>query len=324
MRVLITGCAGFIGSHLAERLVGDGWHVTGIDALTSYYDPAEKRANLAVLGNEPRFDFVRADIVSAPLTKLLADRPLVVHFAAQPGVRRSFGDGFDQYVHDNILATQRLLEAAAEADCPRVVYASSSSVYGEAATFPCREESTPTRPRSPYGVTKRTCEKLAEIYRGLGLSTVGLRFFTVYGPRQRPDMAIRRLCETAAGGPAFRLNGDGSQSRDFTYVDDAVRAFLLAATRDEAVGEVFNLGDADPVDLVGLAELLIEVNGGGSFRLVPFPPERRAIDIGDYFGDFAKIRERLGWTPEVPLREGLARSLEFYREHGARYWEAAA
>ncbi|MBA3417518.1 MAG: GDP-mannose 4,6-dehydratase [Geodermatophilaceae bacterium] len=313
MRVLITGCAGFIGSHLAERLVGDGWHVTGIDALTSYYDPAEKRANLAVLGNEPRFDFVRADIVSAPLTKLLADRPLVVHFAAQPGVRRSFGDGFDQYVHDNILATQRLLEAAAEADCPRVVYASSSSVYGEAATFPCREESTPTRPRSPYGVTKRTCEKLAEIYRGLGLSTVGLRFFTVYGPRQRPDMAIRRLCETAAGGPAFRLNGDGSQSRDFTYVDDAVDATVRALTAAQPA-RVLNIGGGEEASMNELIELL------GSLTGEPIVLRRGGSQIGDVQrtgADTTLARQQLGWEPSVRLADGLRATLDWVFEHRA-------
>jgi len=313
MRVLITGCAGFIGSHLAERLVGDGWHVTGIDALTSYYDPAEKRANLAVLGNEPRFDFVRADIVSAPLTKLLADRPLVVHFAAQPGVRRSFGDGFDQYVHDNILATQRLLEAAAEADCPRVVYASSSSVYGEAATFPCREESTPTRPRSPYGVTKRTCEKLAEIYRGLGLSTVGLRFFTVYGPRQRPDMAIRRLCETAAGGPAFRLNGDGSQSRDFTYVDDAVDATVRALTAAQPA-RVLNIGGGEEASMNELIELL------GSLAGEPIVLRRGGSQIGDVQrtgADTTLARQQLGWEPSVRLVDGLRATLDWVFEHRA-------
>ena len=143
-------------------------------------------------------------------------------------MRGSFGQEFDQYVHDNILATQRLFDAARETGCRRVVYASSSSVYGDASSFPCFEDTTPTRPQSPYGVTKRTCEKLADVYRGLGVEAVGMRFFTVYGPRQRPDMAIRRLCEAGSGGPAFRLNGDGTQSRDFTYVSDAVDAVVRA------------------------------------------------------------------------------------------------
>lgn len=313
MRVVITGCAGFIGSHLSERLVGDGWHVTGIDALTSYYDPAEKRANLAGLANEPRFDFIRADVVSAPLADLLADAPLVVHLAGQPGVRRSFGDGFDQYVHDNILATQRLLEAAAEADCPRVVYASSSSVYGEAATFPCREMSTPTRPRSPYGVTKRTCEKLAEIYRGLGLDAVGLRFFTVYGPRQRPDMAVRRLCETAAGGPAFRLHGDGSQSRDFTYVDDAVDATVRALTAS-APSRVLNIGGGQEASMNEIVALLEDIGGE------PIALRRGGSQIGDVLrtgADTTLARKQLGWLPTVGLHEGLSATLNWVRDRRA-------
>src|SRR6185437_15040343 len=170
-----------------------------------FYAAADKEANLAALVGERRFDLVRADVATMSLGRLLADRPLVVHLAAQPGVLGSFGTGFDQYLHDNLLATQRLFEAAAEA-------------------YPCYEDATPTRPRSPYGVTKRACEKLAEIYAGMGLPSVGMRYFTVYGPRQRPDMAIRRLCEAATGGPRFTLRGDGSQIRDFTHVDDAVDA----------------------------------------------------------------------------------------------------
>ena len=203
MRAVITGSAGFIGSTLAERLVAEGWWVTGVDSFSPFYPAADKEANLAGLVGERRFGLVRGDVATMPLDRLLADRPLVVHLAAQPGVLGSFGTGFDQYLHDNLLATQRLFEAAADAGCPRVVYASSSSVYGDAETYPCFEDSTPTRPRSPYGVTKRACEKLAEIYTRMGLPTVGMRFFTVYGPRQRPDMAIRRLCEAATGGPAL-------------------------------------------------------------------------------------------------------------------------
>lgn len=308
MRVVITGCAGFIGSHLAERLLGDGWQVTGIDALTAYYDPAEKRTNLAALQRHPDFDFVRADLVTASLSEQLADRPYVVHLAGQPGVRRSFGDGFDQYVHDNVLATQRLFEAAAEANCPRLVYASSSSVYGDADAYPCAE-TTPTRPRSPYGVTKRTGEKLADIYRGLGLDVVGLRYFTVYGPRQRPDMAIRRLCEAAAGGPAFRLHGDGSQIRDFTFVQDAVEATALALTA-VAPSPVLNVGGGHAVSMREVIALLEEIGGA------PIPVRRRVGQLGDVQrtgADTTLARRDLGWAPAVPLVDGLAASLDWGR-----------
>ena len=307
MRAVITGTAGFIGSHLAERLVAEGWHVTGVDAFTPFYEPADKEANLASLADDPRFDLVRADVVTGPLERLLADRPVVVHLAAQPGVRGSFGDGFGQYVHDNILATQRLFDAALEAGCPRVVYASSSSVYGNAPSYPCREDSTPTSPRSPYGVTKRTCEKLGDVYRGLGVETVGMRFFTVYGPRQRPDMAIRRLCEAAAGGPSFRLNGDGSQSRDFTHVADAVDATVRAMTA-ERPGSVLNIGGGEEATMTKVIETL------GSLAGAPIPVVRGASQIGDVRrtgGDTARARRQLGWSPRVPQREGLRSELEW-------------
>src|SRR5215210_9036606 len=193
-RAVVTGCAGFIGSHLSERLVAEGWDVVGVDAFTPYYDRADKLDNLGALEGARRFSLVEGDLTELDLEPLMADAPVVFHLAAQPGVRLSFGEGFARYTADNLLATQRILEAAAAAGCPRVVWASSSSVYGDAAAYPCVEDETPTAPRSPYGVTKRACEDLAAIYRGQGLSTVGLRYFTVYGPRQRPDMAMRILC----------------------------------------------------------------------------------------------------------------------------------
>ncbi len=307
MRAVITGTAGFIGSHLAERLVGDGWEVTGLDAFTAYYDPADKDANLAGLREEPRFDLIRADLVTAPLRRLLAERPLIVHLAAQPGVRGSFGDGFERYVHDNILATQRLFDAARDAGCPRVVYASSSSVYGDAATYPCVENSTPTMPRSPYGVTKRTCEKLAEVYRDLGLDAVGLRLFTVYGPRQRPDMAIRRLCEAAVGGPAFRLNGDGSQIRDFTYIDDAVDAIARSLSAD-GPGDVLNIGGDQEATMIELIEIIESLAG----RAIPV--EYAPVQLGDVRrtgGDTSRARDRLGWAPRADLRGGVRAELDW-------------
>jgi nucleoside-diphosphate-sugar epimerase len=313
MRAVITGAAGFIGSHLAERLVAEGWWVTGIDAFTDYYDAADKEANLAGLVDEPRFDLVRADVAVTPLRRLLADRPSVVHLAAQPGVRGSFGDAFSQYVHDNILATQRVFDAARAAGCRRVVYASSSSVYGNAASYPCSEVTTPTMPESPYGVTKRTCEKLAEVYRNLGLQTVGLRFFTVYGPRQRPDMAIRRLCEAAAGGPAFRLHGDGTQSRDFTYVSDAVDATVRAMDADEP-GELLNVGGGQEASMLEVISL-IETAVGRPLEVLSAPAQ--VGDVQRTGGDTARVRQ-LGWNPQVSLAEGLENEIAWVRERRAR------
>jgi UDP-glucuronate 4-epimerase len=310
MRAVITGSAGFIGSTLAERLVAEGWWVTGIDSFSPFYAAADKEANLAGLVGERRFDLVRADVATMSLDRVLADRPLVVHLAAQPGVLGSFGTGFDQYLHDNLLATQRLFEAAAEAGCPRVVYASSSSVYGDAEAYPCYEDATPTRPRSPYGVTKRACEKLAEIYAGMGLPTVGMRYFTVYGPRQRPDMAIRRLCEAATGGPRFTLRGDGSQIRDFTHVDDAVDATMRALTAPRPY-PVLNIGGGVQASMTDIIRELGRLTG----RRVPV--DRQSAQIGDVrrtAGDTSRARECLGWRPRVSLRDGLRSELDWVRE----------
>jgi nucleoside-diphosphate-sugar epimerase len=309
-RAVVTGAAGFIGSHLAERLVSDGWRVTGVDAFTPFYDPADKEANLVGLAGDPLFDLVREDVVTASLPRLLADRPVVVHLAAQPGVRGSFGQEFDQYVHDNILATQRLFDAARETGCRRVVYASSSSVYGDASSFPCFEDTTPTRPQSPYGVTKRTCEKLADVYRGLGVEAVGMRFFTVYGPRQRPDMAIRRLCEAASGGAPFRLNGDGTQSRDFTYVADAVDA-VVRAMLAERPGDVLNIGGGHEASMLEVIDLLGRLSGA------PLDIEVGETQVGDVHrtgGDTGRARRQLGWMPKTELVDGLAAALAWVRE----------
>jgi nucleoside-diphosphate-sugar epimerase len=202
--VVVTGCAGFVGSHLGERLVAEGLCVRGVDTFSSYYSRADKEANLAALAREPRFQLLELDLAAAPLEPVVAGASIVFHLAAQPGVRASFGAGFADYVRDNVLTAQRLFESALAAGPRRVVWASSSSIYGDAAAYPSREDTTPAAPRSPYGVTKHTCEDLADVYRSRGLDAVGLRYFTVYGPRQRPDMAMRRLCEALVDGAPFR------------------------------------------------------------------------------------------------------------------------
>jgi UDP-glucuronate 4-epimerase len=312
VRVVVTGAAGFIGSHLTERLIADGCSVVGVDAFTPYYAAEDKEANLAGLADEPRFELVREDVVTAQLDRILADRPTVVHLAAQPGVRASFGDGFDRYVHDNVLATQRIFESARGAGCHRVVYASSSSVYGEAHSYPSHETSE-TRPRSPYGVTKRTCESLADVYRGLGLETVGMRYFTVYGPRQRPDMAIRRLCEAAVGAGHFRLFGDGLQSRDFTYVTDAVDATVRALTVPSP-RPVLNIGGGREATMAEVVGLIAKEAG------VPLPMTVADPEPGDVRrtgADTRRARRLLSWSPTVDLVDGLAAELAWVRARHA-------
>jgi UDP-glucuronate 4-epimerase len=312
-RALVTGCAGFIGSHLCERLVAEGWHVAGVDAFTPYYDRADKLANLRALAGARRFELVEGDLVEMDLAPVLADAPTVFHLAAQPGVRPSFGEGFARYTADNLLATQRVLEAAGAAGCPRVVWASSSSVYGDAAAYPCIEGSTPTAPRSPYGVTKRACEDLAAIYRSGGLSIVGLRYFTVYGPRQRPDMAMRRLCEALLAGSAFTLYGDGSQSRDFTHVADAVDATYRAALADDPAA-IYNVGGGHEATLAEVITVLEDLAG------VPAVLDRRPAQVGDVrrtAAETALARAAFGWKPRVGLAEGLRSQFDWVAARAA-------
>jgi UDP-glucuronate 4-epimerase len=308
-RAIVTGAAGFIGSHLSERLVAEGYDVLGIDAFTAYYDRPDKVANLTALESSPRFTLVEGDLNALDLGALFEGGPLVFHLAAQPGVRLSFGEGFAQYTADNVLATQRVLEAAAAAGCPRVVWASSSSVYGDAAEYPCIEASTPTRPRSPYGVTKRACEDLAAIYRDAGLPTAGLRYFTVYGPRQRPDMAMRKLCEALLDGAPFPLYGDGSQSRDFTHVADAVDATFRSGLAPD-VRPVYNIGGGHEATLSEIVALLEDLAGRDAVL------DRRPAQAGDVkrtSADTACAREDLGWAATVGLREGLRSQLDWVR-----------
>lgn len=306
---LVTGCAGFVGSHLAERLLADGWRVRGLDAFTDYYPRAQKERNLAAVAGDPAFELVEADLSAAPLEPLLAGRPTVFHLAAQPGVRGSFGAGFPTYLRDNVLATQRLFEAAIATGCGRVIWASSSSVYGDAAAYPCREHETPTAPRSPYGMTKRACEDLAGVYAARGLDSVGLRYFTVYGPRQRPDMAIRRLCESALSGSSFPVYGDGRQIRDFTFVTDVVDATVRAA-QAEAPPPLVNVGGREAATLLDVIRIVEEI-AALRVALDRLPPQ--GGDVRRTGADTTLARGHLGWRPEVALREGLAATVAWAR-----------
>ena len=309
MHAIVTGAAGFIGSHLSERLVADGWQVTGIDAFTSYYPRADKEANLASLIDDPQFTLIEADLAEVDLHAVFAAQPVVFHLAAQAGVRASFGQSFSRYVHDNLIVTQRIFEHALTAGCPRVVTASSSSVYGDAEEYPTVEGVTPTRPRSPYGATKRMCEDLADIYGGLGLSVTSLRYFTVFGPRQRPDMAMRRLCEAALGGPEFVLNGDGLQSRDFTYVADVVDATIRAGLVHD-VPTVMNVGGGEEANMLQVIATIAELAG------VTIDVQQARDGTGDVrrtSADTSRARTMLGWTPRTSIRDGLANQHEWVR-----------
>jgi len=246
LRVVVTGAAGFIGSHLSERLLASGHEVVGIDCFADYYEKARKEQNLEKSRSSDRFYFEPADLVDADLTPLLDGAAVVYHLAGQPGVRPSWGNQFDRYVRDNVIATQRLLEALKDLPIKRFVFAGSSSVYGDAERFPTKETALP-RPVSPYGVTKLAAEHLTTLYaRNFGLPAVSVRYFTVYGPRQRPDMAFARFMQAMADGDDIEVFGDGEQTREFTYVSDAVDGTIKASTA-EVVGEIFNLGGGSRV-----------------------------------------------------------------------------
>jgi UDP-glucuronate 4-epimerase len=309
-RAVVTGAAGFIGSHLCERLVADGWRVTGIDCFTDYYPRDDKLSNLAALAQQPAFDLVERDLVGDGWQESFTGVTEVFHLAAQAGVRESFGDSFAQYASNNLVATQRVFEQAGAAGAARVVWSSSSSVYGDAETHPCREGSTPTLPRSPYGVTKRACEDLARVYRTRGLAITGLRYFTVYGPRQRPDMAMRRICEALEANATFPLFGDGSQSRDFTYVTDAVDATVRCAEA-QAATEVYNVGGGEEATLAHVIETLERLAGS---RLALDRHPRQRGDVHRTSADVSLARLHLGWSPTVSLDQGLAAQLAWVRD----------
>ncbi|WP_369231370.1 NAD-dependent epimerase/dehydratase family protein [Streptomyces sp. R21] len=310
MRTIVTGAAGFIGSHLCAHLLSRGDEVLGIDALTDFYEPGRKRENLARLTGQDRFTFRRGNLLDLPLEPLFADADVVYHLAGQPGVRGSWGAGFAVYLERNVLVTQRVLEAARDTALRRLVFASSSSVYGDAETYPTVESVRPA-PVSPYGVTKLAAEHLCEAYRtAFGVPVVSLRLFSVYGPGQRPDMAFARLVASAFTHRPFPLYGDGTQSRDFTYVGDVVGAMRLAALSPWS--GVANLGGGSEVTMNQVLSLL---------RLLGAPVQvgrgpRRAGDARRTAADITLAREAFGYRPATGLRAGLAAMVE--AERGAR------
>jgi UDP-glucuronate 4-epimerase len=309
MKALLTGAAGFIGSTLAERLLADGHTVVGVDALTDYYDPALKRRNLAAL-DAPGFELVEGDLNQIDLAPLLDGTDVVFHLAGQPGVRASWGDTFGDYLDQNVRSTQRLLEACKGAGTGRFVYASSSSIYGEAQRFPTEEDDTPA-PISPYGVTKLAGEHLVRLYaKAHGLSTVALRYFTIYGPRQRPDMAFNRFIGAALDGGAIKIFGDGEQVREFTYVGDCVEATYAAASGGES-GAVYNIAGGSETTVNAVIDVIGELTGKPPRveYLEPMPGDARRTGA-----DTSRARADLGYEPAVDLRDGLTRQVAHAEE----------
>ncbi|MCE9626644.1 MAG: NAD-dependent epimerase/dehydratase family protein [Candidatus Eisenbacteria bacterium] len=305
---LVTGAAGFIGSTLTDRLLADGVRVTGVDCFTDYYDPALKRRNLEGASRHPAFQLLPLDLATADLSAL-PEVDVVFHQAAQPGVRASWGREFATYTSHNVLATQRLLERYQKTALERFVYASSSSIYGDAESYPTSESVLP-RPFSPYGVTKLAGEHLVLLYgRNFGMPVTALRYFTVYGPRQRPDMAFHRFCRALLAGEPITVYGDGKQSRDFTVIADAVEANVRAWKRAAPQG-VYNIGGGSQVEVVEAIALLEERLGvKAQLKFEPRPP-------GDPMrtrADAARLQADLGYATTVSIGDGLAAEAEWAR-----------
>jgi nucleoside-diphosphate-sugar epimerase len=301
MNALITGVAGFLGSHLAERLVNRGARVTGVDCFTEYYARPIKESNLAALQARPGFRFVETTIRDADLEALLDGVTHVFHLAAQAGVRRSWGRDFQVYTVNNVEATQVLLEALVGRPIEKLVYASSSSVYGDHVPIPMREDTTP-QPISPYGVTKLAAEHLCHLYSANhGVPATSVRYFTVYGPRQRPDMAFNRFLRAALQGAPISVFGDGEQTRDFTFVDDAVAATIAAAERG-APGRAYNIGGGSRVSVNEVLQIVERISGR------PLDVRREPAqkgDMRDTYADTSRARAELGFAPNTSLSDGL-------------------
>jgi UDP-glucose 4-epimerase len=307
MRSLITGVAGFIGSHLAEKLLELGHEVVGVDKFLDNYSRDFKDSNLAHFVNHPSFKFINDDLVNIDLSQLLLQTEYVFHLAAQPGVRSSWGAEFSHYSHNNILATQVLLEACKQVKVRKFVYASSSSVYGDTDDLPMRE-SGGTRPVSPYGVSKLAAEHLCYLYwKAFGIPTVSLRFFTVYGPRQRPDMFFHILMRRLLLDDDIPLYDDGEQSRDFTYCSDIVDG-LTAAAFYPGSGDVFNLGGGGEITLLKAIEMVEKISGR-KVRLKRF--DRQSGDVRRTRASLDLARKKLGYKPSISLGVGLVQQWEW-------------
>lgn len=313
MKALVTGAAGFIGSTLTDRLLSQGADVVGIDCFTDYYPRALKERNLAAARQSPRFRFVEDDLLGTDLDALLDGVTHIFHLAAQAGVRKSWGRDFGVYVHNNIAASQRLLEACAGRPLDRFVYASTSSVYGDDAPIPMREDQR-LQPLSPYGVSKLAAEHLGHLYHvNHGLPFVALRYFTVYGPRQRPDMGFHRFLTAAMDGRPLTRYGDGEQTRDFTFVADAVTGTVAAGTRG-VPGRVYNLGGGARVtvnDVFAMIGRLV----GEPIAIDQQPPQKG--DMRDTYADTSRAATDLGFAPSVTLEQGLAEEYAWLRSERA-------
>lgn len=310
MNFLVSGCAGFIGSHLCEYLIEKGNKIIGIDSFSDFYPRKYKEKNIEGLLRNPSFEFIGRDMLELELEKIFEKVDGIFHLAAQPGVRTSWGKNFDYYIKDNIILTQRILEALKNFKGKRLVFASSSSVYGDSRSLPFKEDG-PLSPISPYGVTKLACENLCLLYhKNFSIDTVILRYFTVYGPRQRPDMAFHRFFYSILQGKEIEIFGDGSQRRDFTYIDDIVHATFSAYERGIS-GEIYNLGGGESIPLLEVLKIMEDIT---KKKIKVSFKEREKGDSPHTWADYSKARKDLGYKPEFRLKEGLANQWEWIKQ----------
>lgn len=307
---LVTGVAGFIGSHLAEELIRRGFVVRGIDCFLDNYSAEIKKQNIKKLFLKTNFQFIEGDLLTFDLKKLIKDVAYIFHEAALPGVRESWGERFGVYLDNNVLATQLLLEAVREADLKKFVYASSSSVYGDAEVFPTSEKIIP-KPVSPYGATKLAAEHLCWLYfRNLKVPLVSLRYFTVYGPRQRPDMAFHKFVKATLLGKNIEIYGDGNQTRDFTFIDDIVTANMLAMDSD-CMGEVFNIGGGSRISVNEVINFISRFTGN---KISVVRGERKKGDVRHTGADISKAGRLLGYKPKVSIEKGLSQEISWLKK----------
>ncbi|GAX92005.1 NAD-dependent epimerase/dehydratase family protein [Effusibacillus lacus] len=309
MKIVVTGAAGFIGSNLVDRLLREGHEVVGIDMLTIPEWEAVKRRNISEAMKNANFQFRQSDLLQMNLPEILKDADVVFHQAAIAGVRKSWGKDFGEYVNLNILATQRLLEACKDTGIKKFVYASSSSVYG--GTDGPTDEDAPLLPISPYGVSKLAGEQLVRMYHvNYGLPTTSLRYFTVYGPRQRPDMAFHKFLKAILDGQPIPLYGNGEQTRDFTFVSDAVEANMLAMNLG-VHGNVFNVGGVERASVNEILAIMQEVTGM-QVRIEHLP--KQPGDPLHTWADISNARKIMGYSPKIQLKEGLAAEWHYIRD----------
>lgn len=309
-KVLETGIAGFIGSHLAERLLELGYEVIGIDCLSDFYSTKIKERNIKSI-QQSNLTLLRDNLLNVDIKKMLENVEYVFHLAAQAGVRASWGKSFEVYTENNVLATQKLLEACKDNDIKKFVYASSSSVYGDATNLPMKETDKP-KPISPYGVTKLAGEHLCNLYwKNFGIPVTSLRYFTVYGPRQRPDMAFHKFIKAILEDKEITIYGDGNQTRDFTFISDAVEG-TIKAIEFKANGEVFNIGGGSRISVNEVIKIL-EENIGKKVKVRYI--EKQKGDVEHTYADISKARKILGYKPKIKIEDGIKRHIDWYKNN---------